>query len=317
LIRTPKYRQAVDLSIVIVSWNTRDLLADCLHLLWSNLIAFQENSVETFVVDNASADGTAAMVRNCFPWVRLIENQENVGFAQANNQAIRCSSGRYLLLLNPDTAVRPGAVQGLLRFMDEHTQAGAAGARLLNADGSLQESCHRAPTLSGEAWRLFHLDAIWPYHTYRLHHRDLDRPRPVDVLQGACVMLRRQIVDQVGLLDEEYFMYSEEVDLCHRIRQAGWQIYWVPRTEVVHYGGQSTRQVAAEMFLQLYQGKLLFFRKHHGRAVALLYKFILFAAVTARLLIAPLALLERSSRRNRHLHLAACYRRLLFSLPRL
>jgi N-acetylglucosaminyl-diphospho-decaprenol L-rhamnosyltransferase len=317
LLTTPEYRQDVDLSIVIVSWNTCDLLADCLHLLWFNLIACRENSVETFVVDNASADGTAAMVRNCFPWVRLIENQENVGFAQANNQAIRCSSGRYLLLLNPDTAVRPEAVQGLLRFMDEHTQVGAAGARLLNADGSLQESCYRAPTLSGEAWRLFHLDAIWPYHTYRLHQRDLARAHPVEVLQGACFMLRRQIVDQVGLLDEEYFMYSEEVDLCQRIRQAGWQIYWVPQAEVIHYGGQSTRQVAAEMFMQLYQGKLLFFRKHHGRSAALVYKLILLAATTARLLASPIAYLERPSRRSHHLHLAACYRRLLFSLPRL
>jgi N-acetylglucosaminyl-diphospho-decaprenol L-rhamnosyltransferase len=307
----------VELSIVIVSWNTRDRLAECLRSLWANFIAYHGRCVETLVVDNASRDGTAATVRNSFPWVQLIENEENVGFAQANNQAIRRSSGRYLLLLNPDTAVKPGAIQNLLRFLKEHGQVGAAGARLLNADGSLQLSCYQAPSLSGEAWRLFHLDAVWPYRTYRQQHWGLDKPRPVEILLGACVMLRRRLVDQVGLLDEAYFMYSEEVDLCHRIRQAGWQIYWVPQAEVIHYGGQSTRQVAAEMFMQLYQGKLLFFRKHHGRSAALVYKLILVAAATARLLASPIAYLERPSRRSHHLHLAACYRRLLFSLPRL
>jgi GT2 family glycosyltransferase len=247
--------------------------------------------------------------------VRLIENSKNVGFAQANNQAIQQSAGCYVLLLNPDTEVQPGALETLVRFMDAHPQAGAAGARLLNPSGTLQPSCHPAPTLSRELWRLFHLDALWPYACYPMAGWDLNTPREVDMVPGACLILSRDALDQVGLLDEDYFIYSEEVDLCYRLRRAGWRLYWLPQAVVIHYGGQSTRQMAAAMFLRLYQGKVLYFRKHHGRLAAQLYKLILLIAALARLLLSPLVWLVRPPQRHQHLALASHYRRLVRALP--
>jgi len=307
-------KEPVDLSIIIVNWNTRDLLAQCLQSVYETV---QGLECEIFVVDNASSDGSAAMVRERFPCVRLVENWENVGFARANNQAIRESTGRYVVLLNPDTVVKPGALEALVPFMDTHPQAGAGGARLLNPDGTLQTSCYPAPTLSREFWRLFHLDAYWLYAHYDMASWGLDRPREVDVLQGACLILRREALDQVGLLDEDYFIYTEEVDLCQRLRHQGWKAYWLPQAAVVHYGGQSTQQVAAQMFLSLYQTKLLYFRKNHGRRAAQLYKLILLAATLTRLLLSPVAWLERSPQRRRHLILAGHYGRLLLALPKM
>jgi GT2 family glycosyltransferase len=305
----------MDLSIIIVSWNIRDLLAQCLQSVADDLTKLQHLQVETWVVDNVSTDGTVEMVQNQFPWVRLIQNQENVGFARANNQAISQSQGRYLLLLNPDTEIKPGALATLTRFMDNHPEAGAAGARHLNPDGTLQTSCYPMPTLSRELWRLFHLDVFRPYGSYRMADWDLDQSRPVDVLLGACLLLRRTALTQVGPLDEDYFIYSEEVDLCYRLQQGGWACHWVPQAQVVHFGGQSTQQVAREMFLRLYQGKLLFFRKHYGWATVLAYKLVLFAAAFPRLLLSPVALFERSSRRQQHLTVAANYGRLIAALP--
>ncbi len=304
------------LSIIIVSWNTRDLLARCLEAVErSNVRTFERLNVETFVVDNASTDGSAAMVRERFPWVRLIENAENVGFARANNQAIRQSTGRYVLLLNPDTEVQSGALEALLRFMEAQPQAAAAGARLLNPDGTLQPSCHPFPTLGRELWRLFHLDALRPYALYDMARWDLAGPREVDSVQGACMILRREALVQVGLLDEGYFIYTEEVDLCRRLRGAGWRIYWAPQAAVVHYGGQSTRQMPGEMFLRLYESKVRYFRKHHGRLAAGCYKLILLVAALARLLLSSLVWLERPPQRRQHLALAGHYRRLVRALP--
>jgi N-acetylglucosaminyl-diphospho-decaprenol L-rhamnosyltransferase len=302
----------MNLSIIIVNWNTRDLLAQCLASVYAHP---PDGEFEIFVVDNASTDGSAQMVRKRFPQVQLIENSKNVGFAQANNQAIRESTGHYVLLLNPDTEVLSGALETLGRFIDVHPQAGAAGARLLNPDGTLQPSCHPAPTLSRELWRLFHLDALWPYACYPMAGWDLNTPREVDMVPGACLILSRDALDQVGLLDEDYFIYSEEVDLCYRLRQAGWRLYWLPQAVVIHYGGQSTRQMAAAMFLHLYQGKVLYFRKHHGQPAAQLYKLILLIAALARLLLSPLAWLVRPPQRHQHLALASHYRRLVRALP--
>lgn len=304
----------MDLSIIIVSWNTRDLLEQCLASVFASPPAC---AFEVWVVDNASTDGSNELVRRRFPQVRLVENTDNLGFAGGNNQAIRASAGRYVLLLNPDTEVKSGALETLVRFMEEQPQAGAAGSRLLNPDQTLQPSCYPLPTLSRELWRLFHLDAVRPYGTYRMADWSLDSPRAVDVIQGACLILRRTALDQVGLLDEDYFMYSEEVDLCFRLQKAGWQLHYVPRAKVVHYGGQSTQQVAAEMFLRLYQGKLIFFRKHRGWMAGQAYKLVLLAAAAARLLLSPLAWFESPSHRQQHLTLANNYWRLMMALPRM
>ncbi|RME78892.1 MAG: glycosyltransferase family 2 protein [Chloroflexi bacterium] len=298
----------MNLSIIIVSWNTVDLLRRCLASVYADLPPAE---MEVLVVDNASTDGSPEMVRAEFPQVTLLVNRQNVGFAAANNQAIRQSQGRYVLLLNPDTEVKPGALSTLLHFMDAHPEAGGCGPRLLNPDGSLQTSCYPAPTLARELWRLLHLDRVRPYGVYRMDDWPQNVPREVDVLLGACLLVRREAFQQVGLLSEDYFIYSEEVDLCYRLRQAGWSLVWVPQAQVVHFGGQSTRQVAAEMFLHLYRGKLLYFRKNHGWASAQIYRLILLVTALARLALTPLAWLEPPARRQEHLTLAGHYGRLV------
>ncbi len=322
------------LSVIIVSWNTRDLIAACLATVAQEMALLasewhQQNAerdhgtraptgselVEVIVVDNASSDGSVAMMRRDFPWVRLLVNRENIGFAGGNNQALSHCRGHYVLLLNSDTTLLPGAFCRLLDFMDKEPTVGIAGSRYLNPDGSLQISCYPAPTVSRELWRLFHLDKLHAYGTYPMHEWSIQRPRPVEVVQGAALLLRRELALRLGLFDPDYFMYTEEVDLCRRVRQAGWQIYWVPQSTIVHYGGQSTRQVAEAMFLQLYRSKILYFRKHHGAVATLLYKVVLLCATLARLLLTPLAWVQAPQRRQQSLTLASHYRQLFAALP--
>ncbi|MDX1523670.1 MAG: glycosyltransferase family 2 protein [Anaerolineae bacterium] len=317
----------VDLSVIIVNWNTRELLAICLESVASsanleiaaeatrNTAAPENFTAETWVVDNVSTDGSAQMVQKCFPWVNLIENRQNVGFAGANNQAICQSTGHYVLFLNPDTEVKPDALETLIRFLEKHPQAGAVGPHTLNGDGTLQTSCYPVPTLARELWRLFHLDALHAYGTYSMKTWVLDQPRQVDALLGACLLVRREVLDQIGLLDEQYFIYSEEIDLCYRIQKAGWKLYWVPEAKIIHYGGQSTQQVRTKMFLQLYRSKLLFFRKHYGWLAAQIYKLIILFAALGRILVSPVAWLGNSDRRKKQRDLAIAYLRLVKALP--
>ena len=302
------------ISIIIVSWNTAGFLENCLASIMANPPTLP---FEIWVVDNASTDDSPRMVREKFPQVHLVENRENVGFARANNQAIQRCTGKYILLLNPDTLVASGALQALVDFLDKHPEAGAAGAKILNPDGSLQISSHPRPTLSRELWRLFHLDGLSPYSEYPLPQWETNQAQEVDVLMGACLLLRKDVLDQVGFLDEDYFIYSEEVDLCYRIQRAGWRLFWVPQAEVVHFGGQSTQQAPTEMFLNLYHGKIKYFRKHNGWSAAQVYKLILMIAALSRLILAPFVFFEHSSRRQKHLMLVDRYRHLVLALPRM
>ena len=304
----------MDLSVVVVSWNTRELLRDCLWSVYDTVSGLQ---FEVVVVDNGSSDGSAEMVANEFPQAVLLRNEANRGFAAANNQAILKSSGHYVLLLNPDTEARPGALATLVSFLDEHPEAGAAGSLLLDPGGGTQLSCSPMPTLSRELWRLLHLDQLWPYASYPMRTWPRQTPREVDVAQGACLILRREALAQAGYLDEDYFIYTEEVDLCHRVRGRGWKVYWVPTAEVVHYGGRSTRQVAGPMFLWLYRSKVLFFRKRRGRLAAWVYKAVLLLAAIPRLAASPLARLERPPRCYEHAALARGYWELVKALPTL
>ena len=301
------------LSIVIVSWNVSDLLAACLVSVRRTLPPDLATRTEILVVDNASHDGSGAMVRKRFPGVRLLENRENAGFARACNQGIAAGQGEFVLLLNPDCEVFPGAVALLVEFLKEHGDAVAAGPRLVGPDGALQPSCTRLPTLPRELCNLFHL----PFARDDMTRWPTSAPRRVDVLQGACLLLRRRVLDRVGLFDEDYFLYSEEVDLCDRIHRAGNHIFWVPAARVLHHGSASTRQAADPMFRRLYEGKVLFFRKRRGRAAGWCYKMILAGAAGGRLLLSPFALLEQGPKRRRHIDLAKRYGRLLLALPRL
>ena len=306
--------QPLLLSIIIINWNTCDLLAECLDSVAAEIAHFPSGQVETLVVDNASSDESVRMVQTHFSWVQIMQNPTNVGFAAANNQGMQVAQGRYLLLLNSDTQVLPNALTTLVNFMEAHPKAGAAGSRYLNADGSLQRSCYPAPTLARELWRLFHLDRFYGLGVYPVSTWSMSTPRAVDVVQGASLLLRHTVLKDVGVFDTDYFMYTEEVDLCHRVRQAGWSIFFVPVSSIIHYGGQSTRQAALPMFLQLYQSKILYFRKHHGALTATLYKLILFAATILRLLLTPFVWLKKPAQRHQYLTLASYYRQLALAL---
>lgn len=246
-----------DLSIIVVSWNTAPLLRRCLEAV-NNMK--QGPGYEVIVVDNASADSSAALVREEFPTVKLIENKENMGFARANNQAIRASRGRYVLLLNSDAFLTPGAALEMITFMDKHPHAGIAGADLYYPDGTSQASHSPLPTFLSDIGSLLGLDklalAFQPKGVSRTYIE-------TGVVSGACLMARRSMLDQIGLLDDNFFMYSEEVDLCYRARQAGWKIYHLPGARVIHVGSGSSGPTARRMLL-LYQGKLKYHAKHYG-----------------------------------------------------
>ena len=306
---------SVNLSIIIVNWNTKNFLAKCLDSIYaqmnawmnerskcSNVSTFKLDNTETFVVDNASTDGSPDMVCERYPWVNLVASSENLGFACANNLAVERSKGEFILLLNPDTFIHKGALHRLFAFLNEHPDVGAVGPKLINPDGSLQVSVTPAPSLSREAWRLFHLDRLCPLSQYPRSTLQEKDAQDVDVLMGACLMLRREVYDDIGLFDEQFFMYSEEVDLCLRIQQAGWRICWLPDAVVTHYGAGSTSQVADEMFIELYRNKVKFFRKHRGNAYAGAYKVLLYLVAFSRWLPEKLLFLF-SDHRDEKLHM--------------
>ena len=287
----------MDLSIIIVNWNTRDLLAQCLHSLESTAIhcnpttqslIFGTYTAEVLVVDNGSTDGSAALVRGSFAWAKLISNDHNRGFAPANNQAIRLSTGRYVLLLNSDTEVRSGAMEALVSFMDAQPTAGAAGAYLLNTDNSLQPSCQPMLTPWREFWRLTFLDRVWQRATYPMSSWDTATAHRVEVIKGACMVVRRAALDRVGLLDEQYFFYTEEVDLCYRLLRDSWTLHWVPQARVVHHGEASSKQMAEAMYLQLYRSKVQFYRKTGGERSARRFKRLVALAYWPRIVLATL-----------------------------
>jgi GT2 family glycosyltransferase len=282
---------SVDLSVVVVSYNTRELLWACLASVVANLGQHrlpdgQILSDELWVVDNASTDGSTEMVAREFPGAKLIANDENRGFAAANNMALQQSTGRYVLLLNPDTIVLDDALSRLVTFMDHHERVGAAGVKLLNPDRTLQHSCFRFPTLP-----MAFLDF------FPLHHRLLDSrvngryprqlyagaPFPIDHPLGACFIVRRSASEQVGWLDESFFMYSEEVDWCIRLKRHGWEVYCVPEAQVIHYGAQSTQQVRGPMLVELYRSRYLYARKHHRRLYRLVFRKIVHVGVSREL----------------------------------
>ncbi len=267
----------VEVTVIIVNWNAQELLARCLEAVAATT---QGLHVETIVVDNGSTDGSVAMVRRGFPAVRLVENRENRGFARANNQAMQIAAGEYLLLLNSDAFLHPGCMQELLEFMRTHPRAGAAGPRLYHEDGRLQRSCFSFPTLSTELWACLWLDRAFPssktFGRYRMSYWDMGDQRQVDAILGACMMLRSDAVSAVGTFDERFFMYSEEVDLCYRLLEAGWSVYYVPEAAATHLWGGATRQAPGEQtLLRLYRSRALFFRKHYGDVVARLYKGVI------------------------------------------
>lgn len=264
-----------DLSVIIVNWNVRDLLRRSLH---SVLAPRRACGLEVIVVDNGSRDGSVEMVRTEFPQVHLIANPDNRGFPAANNQGLAVARGRYVLLLNPDTEVVGDALETLLAFADDHPDVGVVGPQLLNPDGTVQSSRRRFPTLATAL-----LESTWlqPYAPRRLLARYyvLDRPdnevQEVDWVTGAALMARREAVEEVGPLDEGFFMYSEELDWCRRFREAGWRVVYLPTARIVHHVGKSSEQVLPARHIHFQTSKVRYFRKHHGPAAAEALRLVL------------------------------------------
>jgi GT2 family glycosyltransferase len=265
----------VDVSIIIVSWNTRELLLSCIK---EALQIDRGISREIIVVDNASRDGSAREVKGEFPSVHLIENEKNLGFAKAVNQGLQKGSGKYVLLLNPDTQVKGGAVERLVSFMETHLGAGVAGPQLLNSDGSKQNSIANYPSLATELFNKSLLRRLFK-KKFPGKERDYSEPVEVDSVIGACMIVRREAIHQVGLLDEDYFLFLEETDWCYRMTKRGWKIYHVPQAEVGHFQGKSAEIVKKRAKVEFYRSRYHFFKKNRGR----LQWFILLGGLLIRL----------------------------------
>jgi len=265
----------LDLAVIIVSWNVRDYLADCLRSVYADLHRSRLLG-EVWVVDNASTDGTRELLSNLFAHTHLIANDDNPGFAAANNQAMRLilaqhdDGPRHLLFLNPDTVVRPEALRHLVNHLDEQPDVGVGGARLIYGDGRFQHSAFHFPGLRQLIFDLFPL----PHRFYetrlngryprRLYHPE-GQPFAIDHPLGAAMMVRRSVAEATQGFDESYHMYCEEIDWCWRIRKAGWGISAVPQAEIVHYGGQSTKQIPAQSVINLWRSRAQLYRAHHRR----------------------------------------------------
>lgn len=275
-----------DLSIVIVSWNVRDLLRDCLSSIREagkvrvSGSTPEQPSTEVIVVDSASTDGSQAMVRDEFPWVRLIDAESNVGFSRGNNIGLEAAQGSAILLLNPDTRIIGSALSTMLGFLRKHPQVGVVGPRLLNADGTTQSSRRRFPSFWTGVFESTWLEGIAPRGIRKRYYmEDLGEHEvhSVDWVTGAAFMVKRDVIQQVGVFDEGYFMYSEELDWQKRIRDAGWQIMYLPQAEVIHYGGKSSEQVVPLRHIRFQSSKVRYFRKHHGPLVGNAMKAVILA----------------------------------------
>jgi len=269
-------RSTPDLSIVIVNYNGARLLAQCLD---SVLETKGYLELELYVVDNGSTDGSIAMLRDDYPGVHTIANKENLGFAKANNQALSLCEGRYSLLLNNDTIVLEGALQTMIQCLDHNPHLGGVGPQLLNEDKTIQPSCMHFPSLMGSlkgSWRT-RFGGQGKYVAPVTGQYAL-----VEAVTGACLMLRREALEEVGMLDESYFMYAEENDWCYRANMLGWRIAYLPASRVIHFGGQTARRDPDRFYVERRLGRLRFILKHRGRASARLSAFLIGLLIRCR-----------------------------------
>lgn len=254
----------MDLSIIIVSWNTQDLLAKCL----SSIFNFTRSlDFEVFVVDNASTDNTPAMLQRDFPQVHLIANKDNLGFAQANNQAINQAQGNYILLLNPDTEVFDSSLSHLLDFMASHPEIDILGPKLLHSDKTTQASLRRFPKFWDQFLILLKLHNFFPnlspLKKYHMFDFSYDEPAPVDQIMGAAMLIRKELFDKIGLLDEKFWLLFEEVDFCRRAKNAGAKIYFTPQAQIIHHKGESfSQRQALSKQINFNRNLFRYFRKH-------------------------------------------------------
>lgn len=287
------------ISIVIVTWNCKKFVAECLDSLANHR---KDPQVEIIVVDNASKDGTPQLVCESYPEVVLIQSNENLGFARANNVGIRVSSGRYLCLINPDVKVLDGCIERMVSYMEQNPRAGLLGPRMLDADGNSERSYMGAPTL----WRLFcralALDQVFPksrlFSGYLMPYFDRKSIAEVDILNGWFWMTSREALDEVGLLDETLFMYADDLDWSKRFRNLGWKVIYFPEAESIHYGGQTTAVAPIRFSVEMQQSDFQYWRKNYGRISQLAYLSVAMIHNLVRLIGYSLLLLSSGSDRK-------------------
>ena len=267
-------------SIIIVSWNTEKYLKSCLESVIRNVISI---GYELFVVDNNSADASADMVASDFPSVKLIRNNANIGFARANNMAISASSGEYVLVLNPDTVVLPGAVEKMAEFMNGHPRVGVCGPKILDGSGRVDPWRREFPTLKRAFWRDSILGRLFPVSSTAVQQTDYspDMPKQVDWIHGCCMFVRRKTIQEVGVMEQKLFLTFEEQDWCLRMYKNNWEAFYVPAAGIIHYGAESRKQISnLEDYLHTRRSEFVFIRKHYGMlSVLCLRCFVAFSSL--------------------------------------
>lgn len=312
---------SADISIVIVAWNARHYLELCLESL---AIAQPRRSVEILVLDNDSSDGSAEMIQARFPYVKLIRSSENLGFAKGNNVAIRRCRGRYVALVNPDVVVLPGCLDALAEFLDQHPKVGNVGPRVLNPDMTLQISCRRFPTLWNNFCSATGLASAFKnsriFTGEQMFFSPHDRTAPVDILVGCFSMIRRQALEEVGLLDECLFMYGDDLDWCRRCWDAGWEVVFYPGAQAIHYGGKTTAPYPVRFAVAQHRSVLYYWSKHHSfwgmlgiRSIMLLHHLLRYLFAFASGLVHPKEGPESEVRKQVS---SACLRELFSDVPR-
>jgi len=275
-----------DLSLCIPTRQARALLRDCLQSIYANT---HQVSFEIIVVDNHSCDGTLEMLRDEFPTVRVIANDFNAGYTKPTNQALRVSTGRYALLLNNDTVILPDALDRLVEFADAHPDAGIVTPKVLNRDGTLQKQCRRS---FATPWDLFcyfsGLSTLFPksplFARYLVTYRDENETHAVDAVSGSCMLIRRAVLEQIGLLDERFFAYQEDADFCFRAKQAGWQIYYYPGAQIIHYASQGGSRINAyRSIYEWHKSYFLYYRKNLAARYVFLFNWFYYAVMVLKL----------------------------------
>lgn len=289
----------VKLSIIIVNWNVRDLLRKCLNSIFLNS---KGKSNEVIVVDNASKDGSTEMVQNEFPQVKLLANKENYGFARASNQGLKIARGEYFFLLNPDASVEPLTLIRILEFMEENPDVSVGGCYVYNPDGSFQESFYRFPTLLNTLGRMFSLFRVLPrnkltqYFFWSYPHDNV--PQNVDRVLGGAMVIRKKALEEVGQMDENYFLYGEDMDICYRMKQKGWKISPIPGTKVVHFQGESSKQDLGKVILLRFKSEFVFIKKFYPAVKVMLFRILQFIGAALRLVFWVLYFLVASEKQR-------------------
>jgi GT2 family glycosyltransferase len=277
----------MDVSIIIVNYKTKKLTLECIQSIYHTKNSKQ---FEIFVVDNHSLDGSVEEIKKAFPNVKVIANLENVGFSKANNQAILESKGRYVLLLNSDTIVLENTISDIVDFMDANKEAGATGCKVLLPDGSLDKACHRGfPTPSASFYYMTGLAKKYPnkprFNGYHMSYLNMDKTHEIDCLVGAFMLIRRETVEEVGMLDETFFMYGEDIDWCYRIKEAGWKIYYNPNVEILHYKGASSKRKPFKIVYEFHRAMFLFHRKNLAKNYNVFTNSAIYVGISIKLIL--------------------------------